>query len=260
MSGAIEGNHELDDIDEDDLRSPLILEPSQKFNTSKGSAFFQFPVVSPRRSILLSQESPAAHPISPYSWQYQEGTQPPCPILPCSTPLPVHKVQARLSTCRAVHVLPSYTVWQHLVQEISVPQRSSPDGLLPLVSIVSTLVNVLQIFLTGETILGCAGLVISAFPTVLVLFYYLENMFHREKKLLEMGLIMIFGPFLRWLCSVRLLSFKLRPSAEDTDLEDIQRFAFATKVIDGIFEASVQIIWLLYSNQSLSFSTAEYAN
>jgi hypothetical protein len=71
-------------------------------------------------------------------------------------------------------------------------------------------------------------------------------MFHREKKLLEMGLIMVFGPFLRWLCSVRLISLKLLPSGEDADLDDIQRFAFATKVIDGIFEASVQIIWLLY--------------
>jgi len=254
MSDAIDGNYELDDIDEDDLRSPLILEEGQRFNTSKGGAFFQFPVVTPRRSILKTSK-PRSSPKQSIFLTVPGGHTAalPSPILPCSTPLPVHRVsfygqQDSLPAEQSMTCPPTQfdTTKYKRSQYLSNLLLVLTDGLLPLVSIVSTLINVLELFLTGETVLGCAGLVIFAFPTVLVLFYYLENMFHREKKLLEMGLIMIFGPFLRWLCSVRLLSSKLHPSGQIADLDDIQRFAFATKVIDGIFEASVQIIWLLY--------------
>ena len=254
MVDALEGNYELDDIDDDDLRSPLILEASHRFNTSKASAFFQFPVVSPRRSILKPRK-PRSSPKQSIFLTVPGGhtASLPSPIPPCSTPLSVHKVsfygkQDSLPAEQSMTCPPTQfdTTKYKRSQYLSNLLLVLTDGLLPLVSIVSTLINVLELFLTGETILGCAGLVIFAFPTVLVLFYYLENMFHREKKLLEMGLIMVFGPFLRWLCSVRLLSLKLRPSGEVADLDDIQRFAFATKVIDGIFEASVQIIWLLY--------------
>ena len=63
------------------------------------------------------------------------------------------------------------------------------EALLPMVSIVACLLNVLQLFFLAEFSLGCVGLVLFLLPTVLVLFYYLENMFHRKRKLLELGLI-----------------------------------------------------------------------
>jgi len=254
MSDAIDGNYELDDIDEDDLRSPLILEEGQRFNTSKGGAFFQFPVVTPRRSILKTSK-PRSSPKQSIFLTVPGGHTAalPSPILPCSTPLPVHRVsfygqQDSLPAEQSMTCPPTQfdTTKYKRSQYLSNLLLVLTDGLLPLVSIVSTLINVLELFLTGETVLGCAGLVIFAFPTVLVLFYYLENMFHREKKLLEMGLIVIFGPFLRWLCSVRLLCQKFHPAGNFNDLDDIKAFAFSTKVVDGIFQASVQIIWLLY--------------
>ena len=258
MSVDVEGTYELDGIEEEeeDLRSPLILEESKRSNTS---TFFQFPAVSPRRSILKPRKQHDSAKPSVFLTVPVPGgdTAPlPSPIVPTSTPLPVHGLH-RVSFYGQQDFLP-------VEQSVSCPatqfnttryKRSQylsnlllilTEGLLPLVSIVSTLVNVLELFLIGEQILGWAGLAIFAFPTVLVLFYYLENMFHREKKLLELGLIVIFGPFLRWLCSVRLLSSKLYPGSEATDLDDVRRFAFATKVIDGIFQACIQIIWLLY--------------
>jgi hypothetical protein len=50
MSAEIESSYELDDIDEDeeDLRSPLILDQSQNLNTSKCSTFSKFLLPSPR--------------------------------------------------------------------------------------------------------------------------------------------------------------------------------------------------------------------
>ena len=63
------------------------------------------------------------------------------------------------------------------------------EAILPVVSIVASLLNVLQLFLLGEFYLGWVGLALFLLPTFLALFYYLENMFHRENKLLELGLI-----------------------------------------------------------------------
>ena len=101
-------------------------------------------------------------------------------------------------------------------------------------------------FLTEEAFLGFVAVAIRFFPTILVLFYYIENMLHRKKKLIEIGLIVVFGPLLRWLCSVRLLSLRLLSRNETTDVSDMEKFVSAAKMIDGIVLTSVEIIWLLY--------------
>ena len=66
--------------------------------------------------------------------------------------------------------------------------------------------------------------------------------------LLELGLIVLLGPFLRWLCSAQLLLLKLNSSDRElpASSQDLQAFATATRVIDGVFQGSVQMIWLLY--------------
>ena len=119
------------------------------------------------------------------------------------------------------------------------------EGVLPLISIITSLVNSLELFLQGEIGLGCVSIFIFILPTFLVVFFYLENMFHRENKLKEIGLIVGLGPFMRWICLVRLLAHKLRESRME-DLDDLETFVFATNMIDGIFQASVQILWLMY--------------
>ena len=136
------------------------------------------------------------------------------------------------------------------------------EAILPVVSIVASLLNVLQLFLLGEFYLGWVGLALFLLPTFLALFYYLENMFHRENKLLELGLItgtffnddilifycvsLVFGPFLRWCCSVKLLIYRLSHSGSSSDITDLEQFISATRMIDGIIMTAVQIIWMLY--------------
>ena len=71
-------------------------------------------------------------------------------------------------------------------------------------------------------------------------------MLHREKKLMEAGLIIVLGPLLRWLCSVRLLIALHGSDGNSEGFQDLQSFATATRVIDGVFQGSLQIVWLLY--------------
>ena len=56
----------------------------------------------------------------------------------------------------------------------------------------------------------------------------------------------VFGPFLRWFCSVRLLIFRLSNGGSSSEMSDLEKFISATRMIDGIFMTSVQIIWMLY--------------
>ena len=122
------------------------------------------------------------------------------------------------------------------------------EAILPLTSLVASFLNVLQLFLMGQYNLGWVGLTLFLLPTFLVLFYYLENMFHRQNKLVEMCLITVFGPFLRWFCSVRLLILKLGVEDTNANMEagDLSTFIHAAKMLDGIFQTSMQVIWLLY--------------
>ena len=122
------------------------------------------------------------------------------------------------------------------------------EAILPLTSLVASFLNVLQLFLIGQYNLGWVGLTLFLLPTFLVLFYYLENMFHRQNKLIEMCLITVFGPFLRWFCSVRLLILKLGVEDTNSNVEvgDLSTFIHAAKMLDGIFQTSMQVIWLLY--------------
>ena len=60
---------------------------------------------------------------------------------------------------------------------------------------------------------------------------------------MEAGLILALGPLLRWLCSVSLLMAK--PDVSE-DFRDLKAFATATRVIDGVFQGSLHIVWLLY--------------
>ena len=60
---------------------------------------------------------------------------------------------------------------------------------------------------------------------------------------MEAGLILALGPLLRWFCSVRLL---MASHGSGEVSEDLQAFATATRVIDGVFQGSLHIVWLLY--------------
>ena len=115
--------------------------------------------------------------------------------------------------------------------------------MLPAVSVVSSLINVLELFFLGEFYLGCVGVTLFLLPTLLVLSFYLENMFNRPGRLLETALILVFGPFLRLLASLRLITMKLNPETGQTaDQRDLERFTTATKVIDGVFQTAVQVV------------------
>ena len=63
---------------------------------------------------------------------------------------------------------------------------------------------------------------------------------------MEAGLIIALGPLLRWFCSVRLLVARHASDGNSEDFQDLQAFATATRVIDGVFQGSLQIVWLLY--------------
>merc|ERR1719462_494846 len=85
-------------------------------------------------------------------------------------------------------------------------------------------------------------------PSILALLYYAENMQHRERKWLEVGMIIALGPLLRFLFSIRLLMAKLGKADlnQSQDFLDLQAIATVTRVIDGVFQGSLQIVWLVY--------------
>ena len=116
------------------------------------------------------------------------------------------------------------------------------EGLLPAISLFFAIYNSFELF-SQNSFLGWGNLVIFFVPSILVLLFYAENMMHRENKLMEAGLIVALGPLLRWLCSVCLLMAK--PDVSE-DFRDLKAFATATRVIDGVFQGSLHIVWLLY--------------
>ena len=120
------------------------------------------------------------------------------------------------------------------------------EGLLPLISLFFALYNIVELIFTSP-ILGGVNLVIFCFPSILAILYYAENLMHRKKKLKEAGLILVLGPVLRWLCSVFLLMEELGNGITTPEhVQDLQAFATATRVIDGVFQGSLHIVWLLY--------------
>jgi hypothetical protein len=119
------------------------------------------------------------------------------------------------------------------------------DGLLPLVSLVLSGYNTAELFFIDRA-LGGVGLALFCFPSLLVLLYYAENLLHRERAMLEAGLILALGPLLRWLASAHLLLLRLGGGQLPPGHQDLIGFATATRIIDGVFQGSVQIVWLLY--------------
>ena len=119
------------------------------------------------------------------------------------------------------------------------------EGLLPAISLFFAIYNSFELF-SQNSFLGWGNLVIFFVPSILVLLFYAENMMHRENKLMEAGLIVALGPLLRWLCSVHLLMARPGNDEVSGDFRDLKAFATATRVIDGVFQGSLHIVWLLY--------------
>ena len=74
------------------------------------------------------------------------------------------------------------------------------EVVLPMLSIVASLINILQLFFMKEFELGGVGLALFFLPTFPSLLYYLENMLHRKNNFLELILITALGPCLRHAC------------------------------------------------------------
>ena len=121
------------------------------------------------------------------------------------------------------------------------------EGLLPGTSLIFAIINMSEFLLDMNYLFG-VSLAIFLAPSILALLYYAENMQHREKKWLEAGLIIALGPLLRFLFSIRLLKARLGKADpnQSQDFLDLQAIATATRVIDGVFQGSLQIVWLFY--------------
>jgi len=122
------------------------------------------------------------------------------------------------------------------------------EGLLPGTSLIFVIINMYEFFLDMKFDLFGVSLAIFLAPSILALLYYAENMQHRERKWLEAGLIIALGPVLRFLFSIRLLMAKICKADlnQSQDFLDLQAIATATRVIDGVFQGSLQIVWLFY--------------
>ena len=120
------------------------------------------------------------------------------------------------------------------------------EGILPLATAWLPLGKIIELFVEGNKSCGGVGVLLFVLPTFLMIFFYLENLFHRERKALELGLITVLGPFLRWAASVRLLLLHHGKTGHLTEIEDLEIFISATKMIDGIFQPALQIVFMLY--------------
>ena len=121
------------------------------------------------------------------------------------------------------------------------------DVVLPFIFLILAIWNIFHLFSIkslDKKYLGWVSLTIFFFPSILVFLYYAENMLHREKKWIEAVSIIAFGPLLRWFCNVYLLF--ARHDSLSENFRDLQAFATATSLIDGVFQGSVRIVWLLY--------------
>ena len=120
------------------------------------------------------------------------------------------------------------------------------EVLLPLLTSLLPLGKVIDLFREGHFSCGVVGVFLFLLPTFLILFFYLENFLHRKKRVLELGLITVLGPFLRWAASVRLFLVRQGKAGHVMELDDLEIFISAIKMIDGIFQPAVQIIFMLY--------------
>jgi len=140
---------------------------------------------------------------------------------PLATPPPLETLQLELETTKHHRSLYLWT----LVSVVT-------EGVLPGLSLLVGAYNILSLFLSGETTLGWVGLGLFCFPSILVLLFYLENMLHRDRKLLEICLLLVLGPFLRWLCSARLLFLRLtQGGASLQGHQDLQESILKSKTI-----------------------------
>ena len=121
---------------------------------------------------------------------------------------------------------------------------------LPLVSIISNIL--LIVMLRSNFTLMMIGVGLFLLPNILFLFFYFQKMLHRREKMFEVVMILLLGPLLRWLCSVRLMivgriqDSGLYVTGLNREASDLELFVTAAKMIDGIFSCSVKIVWLLY--------------
>ena len=122
------------------------------------------------------------------------------------------------------------------------------EGLLPGTSLIFAIINISELLLDMELDLFGFSLAIFFAPSILTLLYYAENMQHRERKWLEVGMIIALGPLLRFLFSICLLMAKIGKADlnQSQDFLDLQAIATATRVIDGVFQGSLQIVLLFY--------------
>ena len=120
------------------------------------------------------------------------------------------------------------------------------EVLLPFATALLPLGKIIELFWEGHHGCGGVGVALYILPTFLILVFYLENMFHRESKALELGLITLLGPFLRWAASVKLFMMRHWKLGRNSEIEDLELFISATKMIDGIFQPSVQMVFMLY--------------
>ena len=120
------------------------------------------------------------------------------------------------------------------------------EVLLPLATALLPLAKIIELFWEGHHGAGGVGVGLYLLPTFLILGFYLENMVHRERKALELGLITALGPFLRWVASLKLLLMRYRQLGHNSEIEDLEIFISATKMIDGVFQPSVQMVFMLY--------------
>ena len=120
------------------------------------------------------------------------------------------------------------------------------EVLLPLATALLPLGKILELFMEGHPRCGGGGGALFLLPTFLMLVFYVENLFHREEKALELGLITVLGPLLRWAASFKLFFLRHGKLGQNTEMEDLEIFISATKMIDGIFQPSVQMIFMVY--------------
>ena len=147
------------------------------------------------------------------SCRWNSGVKPPplSPFLPptsrpldeeeARTPLFLPETLEHLDTMAAA---PMDSTSLHRSRYLATLGAVITEALLPFLSLFFSVYSVVELLCTSFH-LGCVAGALFCFPTILVLLFYVENMLHREKVLVELGLILALGPLLRWLCSVRLL-------------------------------------------------------
>ena len=79
-------------------------------------------------------------------------------------------------------------------------------------------------------------------PNIPFLVFYWECMSHRRCKFLEITLIIIFGPFVRWACTLSSILLSMCQK----EVEDLNKVVYITRLVDGVMETYLQVLWSLY--------------